>query len=141
MVMRPHWPRLSRHPDIVVEVLIEPALTDIVAGRFDAGIRLGESLENDGVAVPVSGVLRMAVVGTPQYFASHAKPSTPQELRKHRCINFRLPTAGTLYKWEFERGRRKIDVAVAGPLILLMQRGCSTLRWPGSVWRFLSKSR
>ena len=118
MVIAPVLPEfVARYPDIVVEVLIEPALTDIVAGRFDAGIRLGESLEKDVVAVPVSGVLRMAVVGTPQYFASHPKPSTPQELRKHRCIIFRLPTAGTLYKWEFERGRRKVEVAVEGPLV------------------------
>jgi DNA-binding transcriptional LysR family regulator len=118
MVIAPALPRfVPRYPDIVVEVLIEPALTDIVAGRFDAGIRLGESLEKDVVAVPVSGELRMAVVGAPRYFASHARPSTPQELRTHRCINFRLPTAGTLYKWEFEKGRRKIEVAVEGPLV------------------------
>jgi len=118
MVIAPVLPRfVVRYPDIVVEVLIEPGLTDIVAGRFDAGIRLGESLEKDVVAVPVSGELRMAVVGAPQYFASHRKPSTPQELRTHRCINFRLPTAGTMYKWEFEKGRRKIEVAVDGQLV------------------------
>jgi DNA-binding transcriptional LysR family regulator len=118
MVIAPVLPRfVARYPDIVVEVLIEPALTDIVAGRFDAGIRLGESLEKDAVAVPVSGELRMAVVATPQYFRSHAKPATPQELRAHRCINFRLPSAGTIYKWEFEKGRRKVEVAVDGPLV------------------------
>ncbi len=118
MVIAPVLPAfVARYPDIVIEVLIEPAVTDIVAGRFDAGIRLGESLEKDVVAVPVSGELRMAVVGAPQYFTSHPKPSTPWELRKHRCINFRLPTAGTLYKWEFERGRRKVEVAVDGPLV------------------------
>ena len=118
MVVAPALPQfVARYPDIVVETLIEPALTDIVAGRFDAGIRLGESLEKDVVAVPVSGALRMAVVGTPQYFASHPKPSTPQELRKHRCINFRLPSAGTIYKWEFEKGRRKVEVGVEGPVV------------------------
>jgi len=118
MVLAPALPRfVERYPEIVVEVLIEPALTNIVERRFDAGIRLGESLEKDVVAVPVTGQLRMAVVGAPQYFASHPKPSTPQDLRKHRCINFRLPSAGTIYKWEFEKGRRKIEVAVDGPLV------------------------
>ena len=118
MVIAPVLPRfVERYPDIVLEVLIESRLTDIVAGRFDAGIRLGESLEKDVVAVPVTGELRMAVVGSPAYFKSGPKPSTPQELRKHRCINFRLPTAGALYKWEFEKGRRKMEVAVDGPLV------------------------
>jgi DNA-binding transcriptional LysR family regulator len=117
MVIAPALPRfIQAYPDIVVEVLIEPGLTDIVARRFDAGIRLGESLEKDVVAVRVTGPLRMAVVGTPQYFASHPKPSTPQDLRKHRCINFRLLAAGTIYKWEFERGRHKVEVGVDGPL-------------------------
>jgi len=118
MVVAPVLPRfVSRYPDIIVEVVIQPGLTDIVAGRFDAGIRLGESLEKDVVAVPVSNELRMAVVGAPRYFAEHPKPSTPLELRMHRCINFRLPSAGTLYKWEFEKGRRKVEVAVEGPLV------------------------
>jgi DNA-binding transcriptional LysR family regulator len=118
MVIAPALPRLiERFPEIVVEVLIEPGLTDIVARRFDAGIRLGESLEKDFVALPVTGPLRMAVVGAPQYFASHATPSTPQDLRQHRCLNFRLPSAGTIYKWEFERGHRKMEVSVDGPLI------------------------
>ena len=118
MVIAPVLRRfIERYPEIVVEVLIEPGLTDIVARRFDAGIRLGESLEKDVVAVPVTGQLRMAVVGAPQYFASHPKPSTPQDLRKHRCINFRLPSAGTIYKWEFEKGSRKVEVGVDGPLV------------------------
>ena len=118
MVLAPVLRRfIERYPEIVVEVLIEPGLTDIVARRFDAGIRLGESLEKDVVAVPVTGQLRMAVVGAPQYFASHPKPSTPQDLRKHRCVNFRLPSAGTIYKWEFEKGSRKVEVGVDGPLV------------------------
>ena len=118
MVIAPVLRRfIERYPEIVVEVLIEPGLTDIVAQRFDAGIRLGESLEKDVVAVPVTGQLRMAVVGAPQYFASQPKPSTPQDLRKHRCINFRLPSAGTIYKWEFEKGSRKVEVGVDGPLV------------------------
>jgi len=118
LVIAPALPRFTqRYPDIVVEVLIEPGLTDIVARRLDAGIRLGESLEKDVVAVPVTGQLRIAVVGAPQYFATHPKPSTPQDLRRHRCINFRLPSAGTIYKWEFEKGRRKIEIGVDGPLV------------------------
>jgi DNA-binding transcriptional LysR family regulator len=118
MVIAPALRRfIERYPEIVVEVLIESGLTDIVARRFDAGIRLGESLEKDVVAVPVTGQLRMAVVGAPLYFATHPIPSTPRDLRKHRCINFRLPAAGTIYKWEFERGQRKVEVGVDGPLI------------------------
>jgi DNA-binding transcriptional LysR family regulator len=118
MVVTPILPRFTQaYPDIVVEVLVEPGLTNIVAQRFDAGIRLGESLEKDVVAVPVTGPLRMAVVGSPQYFASHPAPATPDDLGKHRCINFRLPSAGTLYKWEFEKARRKMEVGVEGPLV------------------------
>ena len=118
MVVAPVLPRfMQSYPDIVVEILINPALTNIVAQRFDAGIRLGESLEKDVVAVPVTGQLRMAVVGTPQYFASHPAPGAPHELRQHRCINFRLPSAGTLYKWEFEKARHSVEVGVEGPLV------------------------
>lgn len=108
---------VQRYPDIVVETLIEPGLTDIVARRFDAGIRLGESLEKDVVAVPVTGPLRIAVVGAPHYLTTHPAPVTPHDLRKHRGINFRLPAAGTIYKWEFEQGRHKMEVGVDGPLV------------------------
>lgn len=118
MVVAPILPRfMQTYPEIVVEILVDPALTNIVAQRFDAGIRLGESLEKDAVAVPVTGALRMAVVGSPQYFASHPAPATPQDLGKHRCINFRLPTAGTIYKWEFEQRHHKMEVGVEGPLV------------------------
>ena len=118
MVIAPVLPQfVERYPDIVVETLIEPGLTDIVARRFDAGIRLGESLEKDVVAIPVTGPLRIAVVGAPRYFAAHALPATPHDLRQHRCVNFRLPAAGTIYKWEFEHGRHKVEVGVDGPLV------------------------
>src|SRR5882672_3095359 len=118
MVLTPALPRfVQSYPEIVLEVLIEPGFTDIVARRFDAGIRLGESLEKDVIAVPVTGQLRMAVVGAPHYFAMHPAPATPHDLRKHRCINFRLPAAGTIYKWEFEQGRHKMEVGVEGPLV------------------------
>jgi len=118
MVLTPVLPRfVPRYPDIVVEVLIEPGFTNIVERRFDAGIRLGESLEKDVVAVPVTGQLRMAVVGAPHYFAGHPLPTTPHDLRKHRCINFRLPAAGTIYRWEFEQGQHAVEVGVEGPLV------------------------
>jgi DNA-binding transcriptional LysR family regulator len=108
---------VEAYPDIVVEVLIEQAFTNIVERRLDAGIRLGESLEKDVVAVPVSGPLRMAVIASPAYLKRHGVPKTPRDLRSHRCINLRLASAGTLYKWEFERGAEKMDIAVDGPLI------------------------
>jgi DNA-binding transcriptional LysR family regulator len=118
MVVAPILPGFTqRYPEIVVEIIVDPALTNIVAQRFDAGIRLGESLEKDVVAVPVTGQIRMAVVGTPKYFASHPAPSTPHDLGKHPCINFRLPTAGTIYKWEFEQRHHKMEVGVEGQLV------------------------
>ena len=118
MVVAPVLPLfVERYPEIVVEVIVEHGFTDIVARRFDAGIRLGESLEKDFVAVPVTGPLRMAVVGAPRYFATHSEPATPHDLRRHRCINIRFPTAGTLYKWEFEQDGQKVEVGVDGPLV------------------------
>jgi DNA-binding transcriptional LysR family regulator len=120
MVVAPVLPRFTQtYPEIVLEVVIDPGLTNIVAQRFDAGIRLGESLDKDVVPVPVSGPQRMAVVGAPRYFASHPPPATPHDLRPHRCINFRLPSPapGTLYKWEFEKAHHSVEVEVEGPLI------------------------
>lgn len=117
-IIAPALPRfVEAYPDITVEVLIEQAFTNIVERRLDAGIRLGESLEKDVVAVPVSGSLRMAVIASPAYVKRHGTPRTPRELRSHRCINLRLPAAGTIYKWEFERGAEKMEVAVDGALI------------------------
>jgi DNA-binding transcriptional LysR family regulator len=117
-VIAPALPKfVEAYPDIIVEVLIEQAFTNIVERRLDAGIRLGESLEKDVVAVPVSGPLRMAAIASPAYLKRHGVPKTPRDLRSHRCINLRLPAAGTIYKWEFERGAEKMDIAVDGPLI------------------------
>jgi DNA-binding transcriptional LysR family regulator len=117
-VITPALPKFtSAYPDVVVEVLIEQGFTNIVERRLDAGIRLGESLAKDVVAVPVSGPLRMAVIAAPGYLKKHGVPKTPRDLRSHRCINLRLPSAGTLYKWEFERGTEKMEIAVEGPLI------------------------
>jgi DNA-binding transcriptional LysR family regulator len=117
-VIAPALPKfVDDYPEIIVEVLIEQAFTNIVERRLDAGIRLGESLAKDAVAVPVSGPLRMAVIGSPAYLKRHGLPKTPRDLRSHRCINLRLASAGTLYKWEFERGAEKMEIAVDGPLV------------------------
>ena len=117
-VIAPMLPRfVEAYPDITVEVLVEQGFTDIVARRMDAGIRLGESLGKDVVAVPVTGPLRMAVIAAPAYLKKHGTPKTPRDLRNHRCINLRLASAGTIYKWEFERGAEKVEIAVEGPLV------------------------
>jgi len=117
-VIAPVLPKfVETYPDIVVEVLIEPGFANLVERRLDAGIRLGESLDKDAVAVPVSGPLRMAAIASPTYLKRHGTPKTPRDLRSHKCINLRLASAGTLYKWEFERGSEKMEVAVEGPLI------------------------
>ena len=108
----------AAYPDIVLEVVVEDALSDIVAGRFDAGVRLGESLAKDMVAVKLGGELEMAAVGSPDYFARHGVPKTPRELHRHRCLNWRWPTDGSIYRWEFEKDGRAIEVAVDGPLIV-----------------------
>ena len=108
---------LPRYPDVKIEIGIDDRLVDIVAERFDAGIRHGEQVARDMIAVRIGPDLRMAVVGTPTYFAKHTPPRKPQDLTAHDCINLRLPTRGTLYAWEFEKGRRKLNVHVEGQLI------------------------
>jgi DNA-binding transcriptional LysR family regulator len=114
------WPTLEKllpdYPDIHVELSIDPSLTDIVAERFDAGVRLGESVAKDMVAVRIGSDLRMAVVGAPSYFAARPKPRTPQELAEHQCINLRQPTAGGFYAWELEKDGRELRVRVEGQL-------------------------
>lgn len=105
------------YPDINVEVIVDYGLTDIVTERYDAGIRLGEQVAKDMIAVKVSGDMRMAVVGSPEYFQRHGRPETPQDLTRHNCINMRLPTQGGIYPWEFERDGREIRVRVDGQLV------------------------
>jgi DNA-binding transcriptional LysR family regulator len=107
---------LPLYPDIRVELAVEPGLTDIVAERFDAGVRLGESVAKDMIAVRIGPDLRMAVVGAPAYLAEHPAPCVPQDLADHRCINLRLPTAGGLYAWELEKDGRELRVRVEGQL-------------------------
>jgi DNA-binding transcriptional LysR family regulator len=115
------WPVLERllpdYPDIKVELDIDSGLTDIVAGRYDAGVRLGEQVAKDMIAVRIGPDMRMVVVGAPSYFAKRPKPKKPQDLTAHDCINLRLPTYGGLYAWEFEKGGRELKVRVEGQLV------------------------
>jgi DNA-binding transcriptional LysR family regulator len=111
-------PFLNAYPDITLDIVVEDRLVDIVGGRFDAGVRLGEMVEKDMVAVKLGGELRMMVVGSPTYLARAGRPKTPRDLQSHRCINFRWPTDGSLYRWEFERGTEKLEVLGAGPLLI-----------------------
>src|SRR6266478_1377892 len=115
------WPKLAKvlraYPDIKVEVIIEQGLIDIVAERYDAGVRLGEQVAKDMIALRIGPDTRMAVVGAPSYFAKRAPPRKPQELINHNCINLRLPTRGGLYAWEFEKGKRQLKVHVEGQFV------------------------
>ncbi len=109
--------RRSKYPDIKVEIIVEQALTDIVAARYDAGVRLGEQVAKDMIAVRIGPDKGMAVVGAPSYFEKRPRPKRPQDLIAHHCINLRLPTFGGLYAWEFERGKRELNVRVEGQLV------------------------
>jgi DNA-binding transcriptional LysR family regulator len=115
------WPRLAKllheYPDIKVEIVIDYGLTDIVAERYDAGVRLGEQVAKDMIAVRIGPDQGMAVVGAPTYLAKRSAPNTPRELVGHNCINLRLPTRGGLYAWEFGKGKRQLRVHVEGQLI------------------------
>lgn len=111
-------PLLASYPDIKLEISIDDRLVDIVAEGFDAGVREGEQLARDMIAVRVSPDLRMAVVGAPAYFTQHSPPKKPQDLTAHNCVNLRLPTRGGLYAWEFQKGRRTLNVRVDGQLIV-----------------------
>jgi DNA-binding transcriptional LysR family regulator len=106
------------HPDVVLDVTVDDRLTDIVAEHFDAGIRLGERLARDMVAVPIEGKASLAAVASAGYFKAFGTPETPRELEQHRCISQRLPTHGQIYHWEFERRGRAFEVSVNGPLIV-----------------------
>ncbi len=115
------WPKLTkflqRYPDIKVEITIDYGLTDIVAERFDAGVRSGEQVAKDMIAVRIGPDMRVAVVGAPSYLRTRSEPKKPQDLIGHNCINLRLPTHGGLYAWEFEKGARELKVRVEGQLV------------------------
>lgn len=108
---------LRQHPDITVEIIVDYGLTDIVAERFDAGVRLGEQVAKDMVAVRIGPDMRMAVVASPDYFTMHTPPVTPPDLMAHDCINMRMPTYGGLFPWEFEKNGRELNVRVDGQLV------------------------
>ena len=115
------WPKLAKflpnYPDIKVEIVIDYGLTDIVAERYDAGVRLGEQVARDMIAVRVGPDVRFAVVGAKSYFATRSPPEAPQDLIAHNCINLRLPTYGGLYAWEFEKDGHELKVRVEGQLV------------------------
>ncbi|MBR1147109.1 LysR family transcriptional regulator [Bradyrhizobium sp. AUGA SZCCT0431] len=115
------WPALTtllpNYPDIKVELMIDYGLTDIVAERYDAGVRLGEQVAKDMIAVRIGPDFCMAVVGAPAYFETKPVPKKPQDLTAHDCINIRLPTYGGIYAWEFEKRGRELKVRVDGPLV------------------------
>jgi DNA-binding transcriptional LysR family regulator len=118
-ILEPRLPRfLIDHPAVSVEVVVDDRLTDIVAAGFDAGIRFGETVERDMVAVRVGPDLRTVVVGTPDYFARHARPKTPADLETHRCVNYRLVGGGGLLPWEFARDGREVRMRTGGQLVV-----------------------
>lgn len=110
-------PLLFEYPDIKIEFDMNYGFRDIVADRFDAGVRMGSTIDKDMIAMPIGPPLRLAVVASPAYFSAHPKPKTPNDLTSHRCINQRMPTSGGLYVWDFSRKGKQINVRVDGPLI------------------------
>jgi DNA-binding transcriptional LysR family regulator len=116
-ILVPKLARLLRdYPDIHVEIIVDYGLTDIVAERFDAGVRSGEQVAKDMIAVRIAPDMRMAVVGAPSYFRKQPEPKRPQDLMAHNCIKLRLPTHGGVYAWEFEKGGRELRVRIEGQL-------------------------
>jgi DNA-binding transcriptional LysR family regulator len=109
-------PLLREYPDINIEMIVDYGLTDIVAQQCDAGVRSGEQVAKDMIAVRIGPDMRMSVIGAPAYFKRHPEPQRPQELIGHNCINLRLPTHGGVYVWEFEKGSRELRVRVEGQL-------------------------
>ncbi|WP_434643962.1 LysR family transcriptional regulator [Klebsiella sp. I138] len=116
------WPALKnfmlQYPDINIEITVDNGLTDIVDGRFDAGVRLGEQVARDMIAVRIAPDMRMAVIGSVDYLQRYGTPQTPYDLEHHRCINMRLPTLGGIYAWEFEQDHREVRVRVEGQITL-----------------------
>lgn len=104
------------YPDILLDVTVDDAVIDIVKAGFDVGVRLGEFLEEDMVAVKLGGSVRQIAAASPAYLALHGRPEKPSDLLKHRCINWRQPGSSGYYKWEFEKDGQAVAVAVAGPL-------------------------
>eukprot|EP01034_Spumella_vulgaris_P000785 gene785-1040_t len=114
-------PRLGRfhraHPDVVLDIVVDDGLSDIVAGRFDAGIRVGGRLEKDMIAVRLTPDVKMIAVASPDYLAQRGTPKAPADLHGHACINWRLQMDGRLYRWEFEKRSKRHEIAVDGPVV------------------------
>ena len=118
-ILQPAIARLLPHyPDVNIEVVVDNGMTDIVAARCDAGVRLGEQVAKDMIAMPIGPDFRMAIVASPAYFRRQAPPATPQDLTAHNCINMRLPTLGGLFAWEFARDGHELKVRVEGQMIV-----------------------
>lgn len=136
-VLQPGLARLlPDYPDIRVEIVVDYGMVDIVSEGFDAGVRLGEQVAKDMIALRIGPDMRMAVVGSPAYFAGRSKPMSPQDLTDHNCINMRLPTYGGLFPWEFEKDDREVKVRVDGQLVFntIRQRLDSALQGLGLAY-------
>ena len=117
-VLQPALKRLlPDYPDITIEIIVDYGLTDIVAEGYDAGVRMGEQVAKDMIAVRIGPEMRMAVVGSPSYFERYPLPRTPQDLAVHQCINMRLPTYGGLFAWDLEKDGREVNVRGDGQLV------------------------
>ncbi|MGN7773655.1 LysR family transcriptional regulator [Phyllobacterium sp. 22552] len=111
-------PLLNAHPELILDITVEEGLIDIVSGGYDAGVRLGEKLHADMVALPISGPQRLMCVAAPAYLDRMGTPETPYDLRHHRCFNYRGPTTHNIYRWEFERDGKEFEIAVDGPIVV-----------------------
>ncbi|APR78546.1 Transcriptional regulator, LysR family protein [Minicystis rosea] len=128
LIVEPVLPTFrERYPRVELEVVLDERLVDIVAGGFDAGLRLSESIERDMVQVRLTEAFRFLVVGTPSYLAKRGRPQRPKDLLEHECITFRSPTNGALYAWEFERGSKAWRVPVRGGVVTNDGLLCATL--------------
>lgn len=117
-IIAPRMARFHRlHPDVILDIVVDDGLTDIVAGRFDAGIRVGRRLEKDMIAVRLTPDVKMVAAASPAYIARHGKPKTPADLHKHECVNWRLRMDGHVHRWDFEKKGKLVEVAVEGPVI------------------------
>ncbi len=127
---------LPDYPDVKIEVIVDNGLTDIAAEGYDAGIRLGDQVAKDMIALRIGPDMRMVVVGSPAYFARHPVPRVPQDLVAHNCINMQMPTSGGLFVWNFERAGREVNVRCEGQLVLnnLPMRLSSVLAGLGLAW-------
>jgi DNA-binding transcriptional LysR family regulator len=131
---------LTDYPDIRVEIINDYGLTDIVAERYDAGVRLGEQVAKDMIALRIGPDFHQALVGAPSYFARRPRPGTPHDLTDHACINLRLPTSGGFWSWPFVKDGRELKVRVEGPLAFNAIPLILNTAWPVSVWRICART-